>query len=152
MADEETSSLRKTGFFRILGVVLLALVVAGGIWFFRRTKGTTSKSNANAQNESVVLPQPVDARQGGSTPEDADKDGLTNEEEANLGTNPTVTDSDQDGISDYDEARVYRIDPLKVDTDGDGFPDGDEVKRGFNPNGEGKLFDTKPPMMANTNT
>ena len=45
-----------------------------------------------------------------ATPVDSDKDGLTDEEEKKLGTNPT-----------------------KADTDGDGFLDGQEVKEGYDP-------------------
>jgi outer membrane protein OmpA-like peptidoglycan-associated protein len=81
---------------------------------------------------------------------DADGDGLTNKEEAQLGTDPhnpdtdgdgltdgaevnqyhsspLKTDSDGDGLSDYDEVMKYHTDPNKADSDGDGLNDGDEV-------------------------
>lgn len=48
-------------------------------------------------------------------------------------------DQDQDGLTDALET-VYGTDPNKADTDGDGFKDGDEVEKGYNPNGEGKLY------------
>ena len=49
-------------------------------------------------------------------PEDADADGLTDEEETRRGT-----------------------DPYRADSDSDGFNDGDEVKNGYDPLGSGKL-------------
>jgi len=74
-------------------------------------------------------------------PVDSDQDGLTDEEEANLGTNLNDPDTDHDGLTDREEAKVYNTDPLSVDTDGDGYPDGEEVKNGYNPKGPGKLLD-----------
>ena len=50
---------------------------------------------------------------------DADDDGLTNEEEADFGTDPFVADSDGDGILDGDE----RTGEVMRDSDGDGFID-----------------------------
>jgi beta-lactamase regulating signal transducer with metallopeptidase domain len=60
---------------------------------------------------------------------DSDKDGLENELEAELGTNPKSSDTDGDGLSDYDEYCKYRTDPTKKDSDGDGKPDGDWQER-----------------------
>ena len=57
---------------------------------------------------------------------DADGDGLSNAEEAALGTDPQVADTDGDGISDFDEAEGV-TDPLDADSDDDGFDDGREV-------------------------
>lgn len=57
---------------------------------------------------------------------DTDNDGLNDEEEERLGTDPNDPDSDGDGVNDGEE--IDRgIDPLDVDTDGDGVSDGDEV-------------------------
>ncbi len=71
---------------------------------------------------------------------DADLDGLTNEEEKKFGTNPNMADTDKDGLLDKVELELYKTNPLKADTDGDKFNDGYEVRRGFNPNGPGKLI------------
>jgi len=60
-------------------------------------------------------------------PKDSDADGLTDEEELRLGTNPFDPDTDHDGLSDYDEVKVYHTDPLNPDTDYDGLKDGVEV-------------------------
>ncbi len=73
-------------------------------------------------------------------PKDSDQDGLTDEEEAELGTSSDSVDSDDDGLFDREEVKVYKTDPLNADTDGDGYLDGEEVKGGYNPNGQGMLF------------
>ena len=58
---------------------------------------------------------------------DSDGDGLSNSEEADLGTDPDAADSDGDGLDDGAEVDVG-TDPLAVDTDGDGLDDGAEVE------------------------
>jgi thiol-disulfide isomerase/thioredoxin len=58
---------------------------------------------------------------------DRDGDGLTNAEEAELGTDPGVADSDGDGLSDYGELGLG-TDPTVGDTDGDGISDGEEFQ------------------------
>lgn len=65
--------------------------------------------------------------------EDFDGDGLSNQEEISLGTDPTVTDTDNDKLSDYEEQKVYGTNPLEADTDGDGVSDGKEIELGTNP-------------------
>ena len=43
---------------------------------------------------------------------DTDGDGLKDEEELLLGTDPHNWDTDGDGLSDGDEARIHKTDPL----------------------------------------
>lgn len=69
---------------------------------------------------------------------DSDRDGLTDAQEIQLGTDPHNPDTDGDGLNDGDEVNKYHTNPLKADTDGDGYPDGLEVKTGYNPLGAGK--------------
>lgn len=79
---------------------------------------------------------------------DTDKDGLTNQEELDLGTDPNNPDSDNDTIKDGVEAAEYDIDvwlngqlsektvktdPLEKDTDDDGLHDGVENLHGTDP-------------------
>ena len=71
---------------------------------------------------------------------DTDKDGLSDVEEARLGTDPAKNDTDEDGLNDREEVVIYKTDPLKADTDGDTYPDGGEVRNGYNPAGPGKLL------------
>lgn len=54
---------------------------------------------------------------------DTDGDGLTDDQEVTLGTDPTNPDTDGDGLWDGDEL-AEGTDPLDQDTDGDGAPDG----------------------------
>lgn len=77
---------------------------------------------------------------GGASTQDSDGDGLTDAEEAALGTNPSNPDTDGDGLSDFDELdndgdpTTYTpgvdTDPTNPDTDGDGVGDGLEVRVG----------------------
>ncbi|MFA5129713.1 MAG: hypothetical protein WC477_02195 [Patescibacteria group bacterium] len=107
----------------------------------------TYQSYQGSGSPSVVLPTPsstvpsIPAKTGtgynGSA--DSDGDGLSNDQELKLGTNPNNADSDGDGLTDGEEVMTYHTNPLNTDTDGDGYPDGAEVKSGYNPNGPGKL-------------
>ncbi len=61
------------------------------------------------------------------TPDDNDGDGLTNDQEKELGTDPSNPDTDGDGLNDGAEINDTKTDPKNPDTDGDGLSDGDEV-------------------------
>ncbi|WP_129751695.1 gliding motility-associated C-terminal domain-containing protein [Flavobacterium beibuense] len=73
---------------------------------------------------------------------DRDNDGLTNAEEALIGTNPTLADTDGDGLLDGDEV-TNTTDPLNpcdpnvgagpCDQDGDGLTNSEESALGTNP-------------------
>jgi hypothetical protein len=63
---------------------------------------------------------------------DSDRDGLSDQMEASLGTDPHDRDSDDDGLSDRREAR-FGSDPLDDDSDGDRLKDGREITLGTNP-------------------
>jgi hypothetical protein len=58
---------------------------------------------------------------------DTDGDGLTDTQEAQVGTNPEDPDTDDDGLSDGAEVFTYDTSPLAYDGDGDGLSDGAEV-------------------------
>lgn len=77
----------------------------------------------------------------GDTIPDTDGDGLDDVREEDIGTNPLNWDTDGDELSDGDEVTVWKTNPLNPDTDGDTFQDGIEVKNGYNPLGNGKLFE-----------
>jgi hypothetical protein len=73
----------------------------------------------------------------GGDPVDFDGDGLTDEEEIGLGTNPLVADTDGDGIEDGAEVEMAAgtgcPDVLVADSDADGLSDGQEVTIGSDP-------------------
>jgi hypothetical protein len=69
---------------------------------------------------------------------DTDGDGLTDKEEKQLGTDPTLADTDGDGINDIDEVTItnnpdntrtvtLKYNPTDADTDNDKRSDGDEL-------------------------
>ena len=58
---------------------------------------------------------------------DTDRDGLTDSQEAILGTDPGNPDTDGDGLKDGEEYFDYFTDPLAADTDGDGIKDGEDA-------------------------
>jgi pimeloyl-ACP methyl ester carboxylesterase len=84
------------------------------------------------------------------TNDDRDHDGLTDAEEAAIGTDTNQADSDHDGLTDGEE-RNLGTNPLKADTDGDGYSDKAEILAGSDPldptsiplkgdiNGDGKI-------------
>ncbi len=64
---------------------------------------------------------------------DDDSDGLSNLQEAALGTQPNNPDTDADGLNDGAEVNQYGTNPKLMDTDGDTIPDGKEVTLGTSP-------------------
>lgn len=64
---------------------------------------------------------------------DVDNDGLTNNQEEALGTDPMDADSDDDGLLDGAEVNNYGTDPNDSDSDDDGSNDGEEVEAGSDP-------------------
>ena len=69
-------------------------------------------------------------------PLDSDGDGLTDAEEAVLGTDPNNPDTDGDGLDDFTEVDTAVNgcpDPLTPDSDGDTLLDGAEVALGTDP-------------------
>lgn len=60
---------------------------------------------------------------------DSDKDGLSNDEERRIGTDPYNPDTDADQLTDFEEVRTYGTNPLKPDTDNDNLNDYAELKQ-----------------------
>jgi hypothetical protein len=87
------------------------------------TEVATEEATAVA-TEAVATETPEAPTATATPSNDIDDDGLTNDEEAALGTNPENADTDGDGLED--DLEVDYTDPLNPDTDGDGFSDGDE--------------------------
>ncbi len=165
--------LSKKGMFLVIGILLLVVAGAGiGFSLWRSSKKTAVKPMAPVNVESAVVTPPAGevptAPVVGPPPEaplptvipseaeeslppvtppvvvDTDGDGLTDEEEARLGTDSAKVDTDDDGLTDYEEVIIWKSNPLTADTDGDGYSDGIEVRNGYNPLGAGKLLELPP--------
>ncbi len=65
---------------------------------------------------------------------DDDSDGLSNQREAELTTDPKNPDTDTDTLTDGQEVNVWNTNPIAFDSDKDNLSDGQEVQRGSNPN------------------
>ncbi len=81
------------------------------------------------------------------TSDDNDGDGLTDDQEKEIGTDPNNPDTDGDGLNDGAEVNTTKTDPLKRDTDGDSLIDGGTD------NEKGEVFDYKTnPLVKDTDS
>lgn len=133
-----------------IGCVVI-IVIGGVVMLLRERSAGNNTAVTPATNINQVAPVETPTANTNDQPEtpavqearaDSDGDGLLDDEEKSLGTDPNDLDTDDDGLTDRQEVRIYDTDPKKKDTDKDGYDDGDEVRNFYNPNGEGKLLDT----------
>jgi Tol biopolymer transport system component len=112
----------------VVMVLCLSLVcVVGLIWNRGQTQVASATLTITAQTatffaatQTAIYNQTAAALIG---EQDTDGDGLTNNQELELGTDPNSPDTDSDLLLDGDEIRLG-TDPLNPDTDGDGILDG----------------------------
>ncbi len=98
------------------------------------TPEPTETPDATETPEADDEPTPTPEPEPTVAPEvDGDQDGLSDDEEAALGTDPAAGDTDGDGLVDIDELNIYATDPLDPDSDDDGALDGDEAGVGTDP-------------------
>ncbi len=105
--------------FIVSGIFLVIAIVSGVLYF---------NSHKPEKKENVNFSDPASL--------DTDGDGLSNAEEAQLGTDPNKKDSDGDGLTDYQEVKTFTTNPLSQDTDRDGYSDKTEIDKGYNPKGK----------------
>ena len=117
-----------------VGLFVIQLIVNDG----------SINSDPDTTNVTVEVVEPVDT----------DGDGLTDETEIALGTDPNNPDTDNDGLDDGEEVNVYDTDPLNEDSDGDTLLDGEEVDAyGSNPlsgDTDGDTFGDAEEVAANS--
>ena len=81
--------------------------------------------------DDVVTPT-ISATTTTFSPADTDGDGLTNDQEAEIGSDPNDPDTDDDGLIDGEEV-FLGTDPTNPDTDDDGTTDLEEEQAGTSP-------------------
>lgn len=129
------------------GILLLGGIVWGGYYWYTHSRGVTVETDVTPlviDNVNVIVPVNVNpvVTNTNTIPvntstvqyADSDHDGLSDDEETEVNTNPLKKDTDEDGLSDREEVRVYLTDPRNVDTDEDGYIDGEEVANFYHPN------------------
>lgn len=148
----------------ILGIVaFFAALIGGGGWFFydRFIKTNTAPTAPTEETPSLedntftmpsdettepsatipTTPEAVDENIlfGGSAA-DSDGDGIDDNKEMEIGTDPNSWDTDKDELGDGEEYFSWKTNPLNPDTDSDTYLDGQEIKNNYNPLGPGKLL------------
>jgi len=152
---ETSAKNNRKKIFKIIVLALVLIIIIIAIIFVyilvvskaKKAEDTGNKTtNENKATATISNEQKIEQTQKAfkkaienTAKVDKDFDGILDKDEIKYGTSPTSADTDFDGITDKDEIFLYKTNPLKADTDGDGFTDGEEVRRGYNPNGEGDL-------------
>jgi hypothetical protein len=118
---------------RASGTVVISALNDGAIGILRVQVLLTGDSDGDGIPDDVELSLGLDPHNAIDAQEDFDRDGLTNLQEFQQGTNLRKADTDDDGLTDGDEVNRYNTNPLAFDTDGDGLSDGLEIQTGSNP-------------------
>ncbi len=162
---------------KMVVVLIILIIIGGGVfayfnWFAGLETLPWEKSTelpeelpeappALPEEPGEIPSEPEPTTKEGIPPSDLDTDGdgLSDQEEEELGTNLEDADSDRDGIPDGWEVEAgldpldpsdntqdpdadgldnsneyyYNSDPKNSDTDGDSYPDGMEVDNGYDP-------------------
>lgn len=114
-------------------VVLCIGAIFAFIFIFNQDQSETASATQTADAELAMIVgatqtaafNQTEAASAGER--DTDGDGLTDNQEVEIGTDPTNPDTDDDRLSDGEEVLRRNTDPLNADTDGDRLSDGDEV-------------------------
>ncbi|MEK9130951.1 MAG: thrombospondin type 3 repeat-containing protein [Patescibacteria group bacterium] len=129
----------------IVGLVVLALVIAGAAYALSTLNKTTTPSTNTVVNTEPVKPKPEcsdeDPCDAGFECNQAKKCAVLEEPEP--ATPVGGADTDSDGLTDIEEV-LFGSDPRDADTDHDSYLDGNEVYHLYNPRGDapGLLIDT----------
>lgn len=120
----------------LLIVLVIALVGSGvllGLWGWKTRRGPTVSPPGTSTSRETPEQRALDSAMQNIARVDEDFDGLSNDEEARVGTDPKLADTDSDGLIDTYEVQKFKTNPRQADTDGDGLTDGQEVRQSLNP-------------------
>jgi len=151
--EPRTGNIQKI-FFLVITLFGFSLLIVGGFLGYKYfiTKKVIVQEDKQVENAVVAKQATTSEVVSESVIVDTDKDGLSDTEEAQFGTNSNSVDTDNDGLFDREEVKIYKTDPKNFDTDGDGISDGDEVKAKRNPNGSGDLFGSSSDSASTSTT
>ncbi|HEY66328.1 MAG TPA: hypothetical protein G4O02_17395 [Caldilineae bacterium] len=98
------------------------------IYNYKIVRSVSSADEQDSDHDGLTDDQERDLGTDLNNP-DTDADGLNDGEEVQLGSNPNNPDTDSDGLNDAEEVRLG-TDVSNPDTDGDGLNDGEEARLG----------------------
>lgn len=159
---ETTADERPPWFWPVLAVVIVAAIVLAllaSLAWNTLTNGNAAEPTPTAAASLPLSTDPVQSAQPtvptmglSALAGDSDQDGLTDEQEALLGTDPNNPDTDGDGLGDGEEILIHGTNPAAVDSDSDGVPDGAEVIEGTLPIDPGSVGTAASAYPAPTTT
>jgi len=114
------------------GTVVVQAIQEGTQGLLQINVALSKDSDGDGILDDVELRLGLDPNNPADALDDLDRDGLTNKDEIQRGTDIRNPDTDGDGLKDGDEVK-RGTSPVLADTDGDGVPDGIEVASGSNP-------------------
>ena len=131
--ENNFSSKSKLKYYFIIIFVFLIVIAIIFYIFINNKPGTEHKEQTK---EADIIKDEVE-KEIQSAEEYSD---ISEEDIMPWANDPSLSmDIDNDYLLGYEEIEIYQTDPNNPDTDGDGYLDGEEVMKGYNPLGEGKL-------------
>ena len=116
-------------FKRLLSVLLIAAMLTGMVPFRELSRIAYAAPAEGTMTNSSTVVDLDELREKVTDEIDTDNDGVVDQIEKILGTNPDNKDTDGDGLNDLFELE-NGLDPLKEDTNDDGLSDLYEITRG----------------------
>lgn len=117
----------------LLAIILIAIISLLALSVSLTTEGATVEVTRMVSPTVDMTGTVIAFERATVMVSDDDGDGLTNGEEAELGTDPNRSDTDDDGLTDGEEVKEISTNPLQRDTDQDGLTDGEEARHGTVP-------------------